>query len=444
MRREKTVRDAAVDICLRVFRSGSYSDMLLEGQAASGRWSREDLSLLYELVNGSIRRKRTLAHWLASVYHGKWDSLPLRVQWILITALYQIRYLDRIPGFAAVSEAVAMAGDTGNGHFRGTVNAVLRTLIRNPALCSYPEKQDDADYLAIRWSFPDWLVRRLIRETGYEMTAGICEAANRRPAYGVRVRRGRLDTAEAVAAAESLGCRAVPASLLPEFFVTDKSSPVLSSSLFTDGLVSLQDVSAGLASHLLDPKPGETILDAAAAPGGKSTHIAELSGDSCAVLSMDKNLTRLRKVISYRNRLGIKKLFPILGDGATSYPVRAPDGIMVDAPCSGFGVLAKRAELRWHRQEEDIDQLISVQRAMILRAAESLAPGGRLVYSTCTVLPSENEEIVAWLLDLRSDMVVEPAAEYVPPEVVTAAGYIRTWPHVHGCDGVFAARLKKT
>lgn len=443
MNRARTVREAAVDICVRVFRKGSYSDVLLQKQAASGHWSRADLALLYELVNGSIRRKRTLEYWLLPVYHGRWQALPVRVQWILIIALYQIRFLDRVPDFAAVSEAVDIACRTGNGRWRGTVNAVLRTLIRTPGRCLYPDEHKNASYLTIRHSFPDWLVERLIREIGYEQTAALCEAANKRPTYGLRVHQGRITVPEAAASVSAAGDSTVRASLLPEFLLTDTPAPALASSLFSTGAISLQDVSAGLASHLLEPKPGMTIIDAAAAPGGKSTHMAELTGDACIVLAMDRNMTRLRKVISYRNRLGIKKVFPILGDGTATFPMHSVDAVLVDAPCSGLGVLSKRAELRWHRKEQEIEQLTAVQYKMILQASAALRPGGTLVYSTCTVLPSENEAIVSRLLNDRSDMVQVSAAGHVPSDTVTEAGFVRTWPHIHGCDGVFAARLTK-
>ena len=367
-----SIREAAVRICVRVFNKHSYADILLEQQAVSGTWSGEDLSLLYEIVNGSIRRKETLEYWLSSVYHGNWHKLPDTVRWILITALYQMRFLDRIPAFAAVNEAVTLAGQSGDTRLRNIVNAVLRTVTRNPKLLEFPEKTATSDYLRIRFSLPEWLISMWIDDFGFEKTEALCRAANARPSFGIRVNTHRITRQEAASSLIGAGIEIADSPLLPEFLTTGAPARVPQSRLFQEGCISLQDVSAGFAANLASPEEGQVILDAASAPGGKATHLSELSEDRCVVLAMDRNYRRLQKVISYRNRLGIKKLFPILGDGAGRLPVTGPDTILLDVPCSGSGVLSKRAELRWHKNASDVDDLVAVQKRMALQAADAL------------------------------------------------------------------------
>jgi 16S rRNA (cytosine967-C5)-methyltransferase len=208
------------------------------------------------------------------------------------------------------------------------------------------------------------------------------------------------------------------------------------------GWFSIQDVSAGLVSHLLDPKPKDRILDMTAAPGMKSTHMAELSQNEAMIVANDLHAGRLSLIRQNRDRLGMNRIQLIRGDGR--FPaIRPVDSVLVDAPCTGLGVLRKRGDLRWKRAEEDLHDLMPLQDALLDAAASVLEPGGILVYSTCTQLIEENEDRVEHFLENHPEFRVEDASAFLPSEVVSEQGFLQTWPDLHGMDGSFAARLRK-
>lgn len=427
----------------RILDSRSYADIVLDETLKQSRLRPRDRALATEIVYGTLRWLKWLDWILSSTYSGEWAKLPRVVHRILEVGLYQLLFLDKVPDYAAVNEMVKIAVSVTDAAYGRLVNYILRETRRGSHLYKPPAlDKDPVKSVAVRWSHPEWLVRRWIERFGVERTEALCRADNERPAIGIRVNVLKGTTEETTEAFSRKGRIIRSSCALPEFFFTERAGPVSSYNGFIEGKFTVQDESAGIVGYLICPEPGETIVDLTAAPGGKSTHMAELGEDKVRIMAVDRNAQRLKKVVENRDRLGLNAVLPVQADGR-SMGTHAVDKVLVDAPCSGMGIIRKRGELRWLRKENEIPGLVSLQKQLLESGASLLKPGGILVYSTCTVLEDENEEIVFDFLRGHPEFEVENADRYVDQRFVTENGFVQTWPDIHGMDGSFAARMKK-
>ncbi len=437
-------RQIAVEIIQRVFSQKSYADILLEKALAKSNMMLKDKALCTELVYGTIRWKMKLEFIVKRQFRGKWDKAPEPIKWILITALYQMLYLDKIPDYAIVNQAVALAKKNNiNGHWGGVVNGILRTFVRDEKTKDIPGHKDKVEALALKWSHPGWMIQKWTDTWGSDKAILLCKANNRRPNFGLRVNPLRTNREDLLEILISQGFDAQFSRYLDNFIIVKKISGLTESEWFKKGHFSIQDESSALVVQLLNAAHEEKIVDLAAAPGGKTFCIAEQVADKADIIACDIHRNRLKMLIRGRKRLGFLRVFPILSNCMMPGLSNSFDKVLLDAPCSGLGVLRRRVELRWHRQEKDIDKIISVQRKLIDQAALLVRPGGCLIYSTCSIQPEENEEVISDFLETHSDFQLERAESFLPASVVTPAGMMRTWPDIHGIDGAFAARLQK-
>jgi 16S rRNA (cytosine967-C5)-methyltransferase len=436
-------RRLAVDILDRVFHTASHADALLETWLTKSGLSGPDRGLCTEIVYGTLRWKARLDWSLARLFDGKWDDLPGYIQCDLEAGLYQIQFLNRVPDFAAVNEAVEIAKESRWPNWSATVNFILREALRQKDKLEDPVIADPVQYLSVRWSHPEWLVRRWVGQFGIERAEAICKANDERPRTGLRVSRLRIGRDELIRILRARGYDASPSLWMDEFIVVEKTRGLAESEPFRDGWFTIQDESAGLAALLMDPKPNETIWDVSSAPGGKATHMAERTRDRGRILATDLNAARLRFVLENVSRLGLGGIYPAVMDGL--HPgLSEVDKILLDAPCSGLGVIRRRGELRWRKQESDIAALTGIQRALLESVAPVVRKGGTLVYSTCTVLPEENIQIVEAFLSGHPEFRIENAGAFVSKALVNSQGMVETWTDKHGMDGSFAVRLRKT
>ncbi len=285
-------------------------------------------------------------------------------------------------------------------------------------------------------------MERWIRRLGVEETISLCKVNNKNPELSLRANQLKISTPELQKLLAHFKVSTTRSSYLDNFLLTESLPDLSQFHPFQQGMFSIQDTSAGLACILLTVEPGDKIIDLCAAPGGKTTFIAELTGDQAAILAIDLNKSRLNLIRQNLNRLGLKSVQLIQADGA-QFSCQKVDKVIVDAPCSGSGVLSKRVDLRWKRTFEQIAELTKLQLQLLTNASTMLKPGGVLVYCTCTIEPEENEHIVDKFLQDNKNFYVESASEYVPEEVTNSQGYIYTFPHRHKIDGSFAARLIK-
>ena len=437
----ETPRKTAVKILNIVDSTGGHADKVLTSELQKSKLSPLDRSLVTEIVNGTLRWRAKIDWVLERFYQGNFKKCPHIVKIVLEISLYQIFFLTKIPDYAVVSEAVEIVKEIGQGRWSGLVNGILRNIIRNKDEIDYPKiEKDPVSALAVKYSHPRWMVGRWLERLGLEETIALLAANNRRPKVTLRVNSLKIDSDSLLRLLTEHGIKAEKSSLSEGFLVVENIGDLEELPPFQKGFFVVQDISAGLVSLLLSPKEGDIVIDLCSAPGGKTTHLAELMRNTGRIIAMDKFETRLRLVRENSLRLGVKNVSLLVGDGLEMV-FKEADKVLVDAPCSGLGVLAKRADLRWRRRPQDIRNFADLQLNLLLNASAAVKKGGALVYSTCTTEPEENEEVVERFLNERKNFVMEDASRFVDPSLVDQKGCIRTLPHRHGIDGSFAVRL---
>jgi 16S rRNA (cytosine967-C5)-methyltransferase len=434
----------AVHVLERVARDGAFADLALEAALDRQPLDARDAALATELVYGSLRWQRYLDWVLTPHSRRALPSLDTRVRELLRLTAYQIVFLERVPAFAAVSDAVALAGSKPG--VAGFVNAVLRSFARRGTREREPAPPADAlEALALRCSFPTWLARRWVARFGADDARALMLALNERPPLTVRANTLRLsrETLAARLAAEE-GRTPRPTQYAPEGLIVDPGGgPPASWRAFVDGACAVQDEASMLVARLSGAEPGETVADVCAAPGTKTTHLGQLMENRGRILAFDRDPRRLGQVSEGAARLGITIVETCAGPIEETGPAHAAscDTVLVDAPCSNLGVLRRHPEVKWRRQPADLHASAASQRAILAAAAAMVKPGGRLVYATCSLEPEENEAVVQALLESRSDFSVDAPADF--PIAPDGPGFVRCLPHRHGTDGFTAVRLRR-
>ena len=441
-------RRAAFDVLYRIEKERSYADILINRELTGGTLQGPDRGLFTELVYGTLRRQGTLDHIIGQFSRQPLGKLERNVLLLLRNGLYQIFYLDRVPVSAAVNETVKLA-HTIAPRAAGFINAVLRRADRERDAIRYPNRdRDPAGYLAARHSHPRWLAETWVRQLGVEEAERLAEAMSAAAPFTLRVNSLKGDRDGVIGRLAAEGVVAVPTEFSPDGLrVTGHIHlPLLSS--FREGLFTVQDESSQLAARLLAPRPGEKLLDLCAAPGGKTTHLAQLMENRGSIVACDTAQKKLVLIEETAARLGIGIITTRLLDASRPpLPFAAGefDRVLVDAPCSGLGVLRRNPEGKWWKSAENIAELAALQKTLLRNAAAMLRPGGTLVYATCSTSREENEQVMEDFLSQTADFVLEDGRELFPEwhDLFTGEGYFRSWPHRHGMDGFFAARLRK-
>ena len=435
-------RYEALRILVRVEQDRAFADIVLEHALDHARLEQRDAGLCTELVYGTLRWRRNLDWRLGPHLNRPLDKLDPWVRSLLRLTAYQLFFLDRVPRWAAVDEAVSLAKlksrKPGPPEF---VNAVLRSLTRATAAPPLPALPNEA--IAVRAAFPDWIAARWIARYGPEEALALMLASNERPPTTIRVNTLRITR-------DALGMRlrdeelaeTRPTALAPEGLTVERGA-VGRWSAFTEGWCTVQDEASMLVARLLDPQPGEVVADACAAPGTKTTHMAELMRNRGRIIAVDPQAARLKLVGRATSRLGITIVEAHMGSvSSQAGRWRAKcDRVLVDAPCSNLGVLRRNPDVKWRRGEEDLRRLQEKQKTILGAAASMVKPGGRLVYATCSLEPDENEAVVSSLPGYGVQWQPDPPEGF--PVAPDAAGFLRLFPHVHGTDGFTAIRLRK-
>jgi 16S rRNA (cytosine967-C5)-methyltransferase len=300
-----------------------------------------------------------------------------------------------------------------------------------------------AGYLSVYYSHPLWLVRRWLSRFGHEETEKLLVANNEVPGLTLRINKLKIRPAEFLSLLDNQKISYQGSSFIDYFIKVKSLSGIAQMNIFQSGYFSIQDESAALPVLLLDPHPGERVIDMCAAPGGKTTFIGELMQNQGEILAVDKYESKLNLIRISCERLEISNVQPIVGDAA-DLQIEPADKVLLDAPCSGFGVLRKKPDIKWKREPEDIARLVKQQTNLLENAARLVKPGGAIVYSTCTTEPEENSSIVKSFLAAHSDFRLVDASSLVNKSVVNNEGFVETLPHRHHIDGSFAARLEKS
>ncbi|MEE8167083.1 MAG: 16S rRNA (cytosine(967)-C(5))-methyltransferase RsmB [Myxococcota bacterium] len=440
-------RMIAIRVVERVQRAGSYADLALHHALVQSRMPAADRGLATELVYGTLRWRGRLDYLISQALDRELSKLEPLVTSALRVGAYQLFFSDRIPATAAVDEAVRCVRAMGMERATGLVNAVLRRLAREGDQIALPRLEDDPQgHLVHACSLPVWLAERWLAEYGPEEAAELATAMNAPAPVTIRVNRTRTTRAEMLDELKERYPAATACRHAPDGIVLGKGDAGHDPA-FLAGLFSIQDEASQLVVELLDPQPGERILDTCAAPGTKSAAIAERLNGVGHVLALDRNGRRLRLIGRGIRRLGLGGVATLERDASQSLDGLAKDGlfdrILVDAPCSGLGSLRRNPDARWRIKPEDFGPLASLQRALLESAAAVLRPGGSLVYATCTLTPEENEAIIRGFLATRASWRLA-GRDAVPAgirELLDENGMLRLLPHRHDTDGFFAVRL---
>ena len=440
-------RHAAFNILLRIEKERSYADILIDRELSLGLLKGPDRGLLTELVYGVLRRQGTLDHIISRFSKQRLDKLERAVLLLLRLGLYQAFFLDRVPVSAAVNETVKLAHILAP-RAAGFINAVLRRADRERDSIEYPEKSSDpAGFISACYSNPRWISEQWIGQLGIEEAGALAQSMLATPPFTVRVNTLKTGREELRARLATEGVTAEPGRYSP--FALHLSGPVQLGSLpsFREGLFTVQDESSQMAAILLAPQPGEQVLDLCAAPWGKTTHMAQLMDNRGAILACDASPRKLELVEETATRLGITIITTAPQNAARPLPTADRfDRILVDAPCSGLGVLRRNPEGKWWKTPQNVTELVSTQKAILRNSASRLETGGILLYATCSTTREENEAVVDDFLSHQSDFMLEDLHKLFPAyaELFTERGCFRSWPHRHGMDGFFAARLRRT
>ncbi|HSE89086.1 MAG TPA: 16S rRNA (cytosine(967)-C(5))-methyltransferase RsmB [Candidatus Binatia bacterium] len=448
-KRSKGVRQLASEILLKVDARKAYADILLDHSLKDPVVSARDRALLTELVYGTLRWRGKIDARLNLHFRRSLADTDPFVRNLLRVAFYQLLFLDKIPDYAAVNEAVQLAKAHGGNKVAGFVNAVLRNFLREKDSIAEPQPTNDWQVaLANEYSHPGWLINKWLDYFGREETEALMRANNEIAPLVLRVNSCKSSREALLALLLKSGVSAVATRWSPVGIWVKSRSPVDRLPGFQEGLFQVQGEASQLVSYLLSPQKGERILDACAAPGGKTTHVAELMADTGEVIALDKSEKGIDKIRENAARLGLTS--PRAAKADIRHPLPAEfrssyDRILVDAPCSALGTLRSHPEIKWHRNESDIKRLAHLQKHIIDQVVHYLKPGGVLVYSTCTLTKDENENVVEDFLEDHKEFVLEDAAVYLSGRAsfLVRGSYYMALPHRHNTDGFFAARMGK-
>jgi 16S rRNA (cytosine967-C5)-methyltransferase len=435
-------RETALTILCRT-EEGIFADAALA--LARQKLDARDSAFLLELVYGTLRN-RSLLDWTLNRFSAKpVDTTDAWTRNILRLAAYQMLFLDRVPVSAAVNTAVELAKAHGNKH--GYVNGLLRGLDRKRSTIGQPDHADPVMRLAIQYSHPLWLVKRWVARFGTEIAESMLRANNLPAPLTIRTNTLRTTRQALRAALEAEGVTIAETDHAPvglNILATPQWLRTLQA--YRDGWFVVQDQAAQLIGLLLSPQPGDTVLDACAAPGGKTTHLAELMQDRGAVVALELDASRMVKIRENSRRLGLTSVATVQGD-ATAFQVGSYDRVLIDAPCSGLGVLRRHPDGRWNKTEQTVDEHGRLQRRILQNCSALLKPGGTLVYATCTTEPAENDEVIDWFLGGPGNTFTIDDPRPLLPQAATALvdnrGFFRTVPSAPDMDGFFGVRMVK-
>lgn len=442
----KNVREIALDALLAVEEKKAYSHLLLNQLLRTEPLAEKDKGLLTEIMYGTIQRRDTLDYYLRP-FLQKARKLQPWVRILLRLSLYQMLYLDRVPDRAVIFEAVEIAKKRGHRGIASMVNGVLRAIQREgvPPLEAI---EDEVERLSVATSHPHWLVNRWVLQYGFDTTKKICEANLLPPKQTARVNTARITVEEAMEKLAEEGVDVVRGEVAKEA-VKAKKGNLANTAMFRDGYLTIQDESSMLVAAALNPSDHERVLDSCAAPGGKATHLAERMHGTGEVIALDIHDHKVKLIHEQAKRL---KLENVTARALDSRHVRdyfaesSFDKILVDAPCSGFGVIRRKPEIKYAKTEADLPALSSLQLDILTAAAPLVKAGGTLVYSTCTIDRDENDAVVDTFLQKHPEFVLDDTLQERMPEAVrpyVKGGKLLLLPHHVDSDGFFIASLRK-
>lgn len=442
-------RHAALEMVGNILDNGAYANIEAYRDLKMTKLSDVDKRFALEITYGTTKHWNTLDWVLGQFMSRPIDRVDPMVRNVLRTGAYQLLYMDRVPASAACDESVKLVKKFGHQGVANFVNAVLRSISRKYKSLDevlFPDIiKNPIEHISLKYSYPSWMVERWLNNFGIDNTLSVCRYGNQPPCLSIRVNTLKTTVDGFSQMLDEKGIQHSPGEMCPESLVI-KEYGKLENYRGCYGYYLTQSEPSMLVSHALQPESGQAVLDACSAPGSKTTHIAQLMNDKGRILAVDIHEHRLRLVRNNCLRLGISIVETVKCDAREISQLTKEkfDCVLVDAPCTGTGVLNRRADARWRRKLEDVASLSSLQKEILESAADAVKRGGRLVYSTCSLEPEENEEVIESFLERHPEFQGEPFGKSLPYRRFDKEAYqVKLAPFSHDIDGFFICRLRK-
>lgn len=437
-----------LDLLIRVEQGSGYSHLLIDNEIKTKQLTGKDKGLLTEVVYGTLQHKITLDYYLSKFINIKKKQKPW-VQMLLRMSIYQMVFLDKVPAHAIIHEAVEIAKQRGHKGIASFVNGVLRNVQRQ-GVPSTASIKDPIKRLSIETSHPEWMIRKWIADYGLETTKAMCKGNLEHKHLSVRIQPMKITREVAIKELIEEDFIVKPSPLSQQGLIIEKGN-IINSSLFKEGFLTIQDQSSMLAGDMLDVHPGMKVLDTCSAPGGKATHLAEKMNDRGIVKAHDLHKKKINLIKEKSAQLSLSIIDASQADARnlnTFYEKESFDRILIDAPCSGLGVLRGKPDIKFSKQENDIKQLSQIQLDILESVESLLKKDGFLVYSTCTVNREENESVINLFLEKHQDFEVDPLFFDTLPDILKGSigeseNGLQLFPQTFQTDGFFLTRLRK-
>ncbi len=442
-------RETALKVLYDINEKGAYSNIALNKYLGEYALKDVDRALATDLVYGTVKWKLALDRVIEQFSSVRLKKISPWIINILRLGVYQLLFTSRIPESAACNECVKLSKKYGHAASSGFVNAVLRNIARNRDIIRYPDRDKEyEEYLSVKYSHPQWIVRHWLSRFGGEFTESLLDSNNEIPEFTVRTNTLKLYRDQLIEEFRKEGIEAVAGRYHEEAVILKNPSSIARLDSYRQGLFQVQDESSMLVGSVLDPWEGELVIDVCSAPGGKATHIAGLMKGHGTVIARDIHQHKISIINDAAKRLGTTNIKTEIFD-ATHVDERyigKADRVLVDAPCTGLGIIRRKPDIKWARTESDIKEITALQESILEASSKYVKQGGFLVYSTCTIEPEENEEMVKKFIKSNPEFNFVDISDILPVELTsetTRNGYIQIFPNIHKIDGFFIAKLKR-
>ena len=449
MKTDISPREVALKVLYDIEKNDAYVNLSLKKKLNKTTLTQADSALVTELVYGIIQHKTKIDYSIRQFSKIRLKKITTWIINILRLGVYQLLYLDRIPDSAACNESVKLAKKHGHAGSVKFVNGVLRSVARNKENITFPdEKKDPVLFLSTYYSHPAWLVQNWVNQYGYAFTKALCKANNTPAYFTIRTNTLKTTPASLLHILTEEGMKVAPTNHLDEAILLGKMGNIEKSNTYQQGLFQIQDESSMLVSRIVDAKPGECVMDVCSAPGGKATHLAQLMDNQGKIIAWDIHAHKIDLIKKNVERLGINNIETQVQDAAAYQKQwrQKADRVLVDAPCSGLGIIRRKPDIKWNKQQEHLEQITKLQLEILQNVSMYVKVGGVLVYSTCTIYEQENMGVVQQFLQQNPAFELEDISEFVPEQFkkdTIKKGYLQLFPHIDGTDGFFISRMRR-
>ncbi|MCQ4921844.1 16S rRNA (cytosine(967)-C(5))-methyltransferase RsmB [Tissierella carlieri] len=442
-----SAREIALNILYEIFENGAFSNITIKKHLVEGLDHKEE-GLIREIVYGVLENDIYINYIISKASKIKLKKIHPVILTILKIGVYQLIFIDRIPPSAAVNESVNLAKKHGHKGTIGFVNGILRNISRNKDEFMKIEVKDKIDYISIKYSHPKWMVKRWIKDYGDEFTEELCRKNNESPELNIRINTLKTNKDELKERLVDYGFIVKDANYAKDSLIVENPIRITELPEFKKGHFIIQDESSTLVGQIMDPIPGSTVIDLCSAPGGKATHLAQIMNNKGKILSRDIYEHKISLIEENARRLGINIIETSMSDATKRDEslVNIADYLLLDAPCSGLGLIRRKPEIKRNRREEDIDELVKLQYGILNNAKDYLKIGGILIYSTCTIEKDENINLINKFLEKNKNFKLVNIEDKInnKQDITTLkSGYIQLFPHIHNTDGFYIAKIIK-